>query len=310
MNLFDISHPWLKKTLSTFKSACCFLAIIFLYVFASCETPQKGNAQATSALSIEERKWMEKFFRDVMLKETCIYTLLGTKPMSVVVLHHFTDEEIQAWIDQMTEEEKKELIVCPEPYDLPENWKKWEQIRDRFSLVRYLFFKRERATDPRFEDIYFVNIQQTALTIQQNYDLFKRYVGEDFDPLEVVFEIENPDSLFWKESLHNSVLLGILFGFGVQNSFCFEWKYWSYPDENKKMEKFLDSLKSRFEQDHREFTLPSPSHFSLPAFASFSDKNEDEVIQKYKMERDEIQKIYRGKNFLDLTLQKLTATSN
>lgn len=278
----------------------------------SCEKKQtKGSlSESIAQLTADERLWMDKFFQDVMLDESAIYTLWGSKPITTIILNHISDEEINAWVEGMSEEEKKELIISTRPYDLPENWKKWEKIRTRFSIPQYLFFKRSRSNDVRFEDIYFVNILQTALTLQQHYAIFKKYTGNDFDPLKVVFEIENEDSTFWKKALNHSLLLGILFGFGLENSSCFDWKYFTDTEDNPEMEAFITSLPFRFDENAKDFADPSIHHFALPPFASFSYGEKDEIIEKYKKMRDEIKTKYKGKNFLDTTIERLTGNES
>lgn len=291
------------KTSFFLKFVLYFFVLVLVLFSAGCEKQQTKKELHNDVSSIE-KKWMEKFFRDMMLEESAIYTLWGSKPITVIVLHYFSEEEINAWVSQMTEEEKKELIISPETYDLPENWKKWEKIQSRFPMPKYLLFKRVRPDDKRFEDVYFINILQTALILNEHYDLFKKYIGRDFDPLQEVFNIENKDSFYWKNDM---LLHGILFGFGMKNSFCFEWKYRENAEYNPKVEDFLDSLEFSFEDDARNFLVPTINHFRLPPFASFSPKGKDEVIEKYKKERDEIKAAYKGKDFLELTLEKLTS---
>jgi len=48
----------------------------------------------------------------------------------------------------------------------------------------------------------------------------------------------------------------------------------------------------------------SLDHFNIPSFISFS--THDEVVEKYKNERNRIKKMYQGQDFLDLTLKQLT----
>jgi hypothetical protein len=152
-----------------------------------------------------------------------------------------------------------------------------------------------------------VNIRQTAFAIEENYDLFKKYVNEDFDPLEAVFEIGDERSAFWKATVHNSTLLGILFGFGKKNAQCFDWKYWAYSENNEPMSAFTNSLRFTFSSNVKDFTTSSIKHFSLPCFASFSPQGKDETIKKYESERKTIQKHYKRKDFVAETLKKLTS---
>jgi hypothetical protein len=292
-----------------FSFLAYFVALNFLFIAPCDAKPFIGKSEKTVQEKIrpEERKWLEKLFTDIMFRENGIYTLYGSKPMTLIVLDHKFEEKMQAWIDGMSEEEKKDLVPLEEPYDLPENWKKWEKIKDHFPMSNYFFLKCPRKDDSRFEDVYFVNIQQTAITIQEHYNLFKQHVGEDFNPLKAVFEIGNERSIFWQKTAKNSMLLGILFGYGEKNAHCFNWKYWAEDEGNERMEDFLVSMKSVSPNDPKDYVTVSTKNFPLPYFASFSPPGEDEVIRKYERERKKIQKSYKRKDFLMETLKKLTS---
>lgn len=272
-----------------------------LFIFGACGKAPKESYSFD--LTKEERAWMEDFFTGIMIQEEAIYTLWGSKSMTIFPIDSYTDEEKEALIEQLPEEQKKSAVLFKN-YDLANNWGKWERIRERFSIEGYLLFKREHPDSPKHALIYFVNTQQLALTLQMNYELFRRETGMDFDPVEVVFNMEKWPN-FWEEifdnpALDNAALIGILFGYGFENSFCFQWKWWSSPE----LEKFANSLHFHFsdQQQSGEATL---DHLSLPVFASFS--KHDKMIEKYKKEREEIKKTYVGKDFLDVTLKKLIA---
>lgn len=265
-----------------------------LLIFSACSTSQTPT---NAELAPEERVWMEKFFKDVMLDNTAVYTLWGSKPMTDFDIHYHSEVEVRAFFDGLSEEEKKNTVVVKD-YDLPENWEKWEQIRSKYRIRNYLFFKTVDLEDPKFARISFVNIKEMAFLLVNHYTTFKRETGMDFDPLKVVFEIER-GSEFWNKALNNSVLVGLLYGFGLENSCSFKWKHGKHPAI---YDDFCNSLKFRF-SDHNMHNA-SIAHFSLPIFASFSE-GKDEVIEKYKNEREMIRQSYRGKDFLNLTLEKL-----
>ena len=105
-----------------------------------------------------------------------------------------------------------------------------------------------------------------------------------------------------QESVNNAALIGVLFGYGLKNAFCFQWKGWP----SAQFEKIADSIKPRFNPEGISGGEATIDRLSLPSFASFFD--EDEMIEKYTRERDRIKKIYQGKDFLDLTLCKLTGS--
>ena len=292
MHLHDFYQ---KKEHTHLRLLLILLTIIFF--FAGCD--KAPNDIPSQALSTEERVWMEKFFKDVMLDESAIYTLFGSKPMTAITLSYRSDEEVNAFFDQMSEEEKATAVVVND-YDLPQNWEKWGKIRSRFPMTRYLFFKKADPEDSKFATLYFVDILRVALILQEYHDIFKSETGIDFHPLQVVFEMEK-GSPFWDQVFDNSVLVGLLYGFGLKNSYSFTWKYGELPET---CTGFCQALLSR-SSDEPTYGNATISHFRLPIFASFSEQ--DEVIEKYEKERGEIKQRYRGKDFLSLTLLKLTS---
>ncbi|MGE5195805.1 MAG: hypothetical protein ACM3JI_00565 [Anaerolineae bacterium] len=246
---------------------------------------------------------MSKFFKDILLEESAVYTLWGSKPLTIIPLYHYSEEEEKMYREHLSEEERKSLFEI-EDYDIPEKWEKWEKIQSRFPIHRYLFFKKPDPNHPKVYSIYFVDIFRTALVLQENYSCFSRETGVNFDPLQAVFEIKE-GSEFWDKVMNHSALMGLLYGFGMQNSYGFRWRYGSDP---LKSEKFAKSLNYRF-SDTPKFGLATLENFSLPIFASFAE-NHDEVIQKYKKEREEIKQAYLDKDFLDLTLERLSENTH
>ena len=71
-------------------------------------------------------------------------------------------------------------------------------------------------------------------------------------------------------------------------------------------EKFADSILFQF-SDQPQSGKATFDKLPLPIFASFTE-GVDEVVEKYKKERDAIRGTYDEKDFLTLTLQKLTQT--
>ena len=276
------------------KPLMLFLAILFLVT--ACH---KTTQPPTYDLSSEDRVWMETFFTGIMLQNPAIYTLCGSKPMTCVALHYHTDEEVQTYYDQMTEEEKKTAVYV-EDYQLAQNWEKWELIRSRFPITKYMIYKKNDTESPKFAHIYFVDPIKVASAITENYNVFKDATGFDFDPLQEAFQIEK-GSMFWDKIKGNPITYGILFGFGAKNSLKFYWENWGQPENS---ESFSDCVPA-YVSDSLTDGKSSLENLILPAFMSFF--KEDEVIEKYKKEREAIRSEYQGKNFLDYTLQKLTS---
>jgi hypothetical protein len=290
--------PVKKSSLLSFNWFYYFLAIIF--TLSSCNFTENDKP---SQISKDERAWMEKFFNDLMLFESGIYTLWGSKPITLVGIPHYTEDELKTYIDSLKEEDKKNGLIV-ENYSLPETWEKWEKISDRFPMNRYLLFRSELYESPKASFIFFVDILKTAIVIEENYAAFRKVVGFDFNPLEVVLDIKNKDSAFWLaiRDHRSSALWGLLFGFGKTNAYAFHWKHFEHPEKSIQ---FFDQMPTHLSQKPLKGKINFSIHnFEIPAFVSF-DEN-DEIVERYQSERDRIRKIYRGKDFLELTLRKLT----
>lgn len=270
-------------------------------LFFSCENSAKSHSFKPIPIDQEDRQWMTKFFKDMMLDERGVFTLMGSKPLTLIVLENYTEEEIQAHYASLSEEEKKNGRIV-EKYDLPENWEKWEKVSARFPMKRYMLFKSGMYENPNATFVFFVDILKTTMVIQENYEIFQKAVGFDFIPIEVVLEMKIKGSKFWERVNGNSYLWGILFGYGRSNAFAFHWKHFDHP---KISENFFESLNPDFSEEPLrgkvEITL---KNFQIPAFVSFVDN--DPTIEAYKKERERIQEMFKGKDFLDHTLQRLT----
>ena len=267
------------------NSLIIFLSLLTFVLSSSFE---KKNTQTYKATP-EEKAWMEPFFKGIMLQNQAIYTLCGSKPLTMIPLENLKSDA----------KSKKNRIVM-EDYHLSENWKKWEKVKSNFHLGRYAFFKKADLENPTQEAIYFADLTKIALLLQENYAHFKRETGLDFNPLAESLALEK-GSEFWTKTFECPALVGLLLGYGMKNSFCFQWKYCNLPQTH---EKFADSILFQF-SDQPQSGKATFDKLPLPIFASFAE-GEDEVVEKYKREREIIREAYDEKDFLTLTIQKLT----
>lgn len=276
--------------IKVYRTLLFFLAICF---FGSCSSSSEG-------LSKDEKTWMTKFFRDIMLEENCIYTLWGSKPMTRIIIYKYPEEMVKEYLESLSKEDMKNARIISK-YDLPENWERWEEIKDRFPLKRYMLFEVKWQNEPHVKILYFVDILKTALVLQEHYLEFREYVGFDFDPMEVVLEMKDPSPLFWEKIQTNSLLWGLLFGYGKENAYAFHWKYSAHSD---RVEDFFGRLKGDFSCESLNGSAKRRlSNLEIPSFISF--QTSDPMVKKYSDEKSEIQGIYRGKDFLDTTLDQL-----
>lgn len=245
-----------------------------------------------------KKVWLTQFFNYLMVQESGIYTLVGSKPLTLVEVPNLTEEELKAYHEALTEEDLKNSFTIEDP-KFEEKWKQWERISERFPLKRFLLIRSALNEEENTSRYFFVNILKTALVIQENYEVFRDAVGFDFHPLETVFDLKNKDSKFWKNI--KAVHWGLLFGFGKENSYAFHWKYFG----DLQQDHFFENLSSYFSNPSTNRTGKfSIENLEIPGFISFS--KEDEIVQQYQRERASIQYMYKGKDFLNFTLEKLT----
>lgn len=216
----------------------------------------------------------------------------------MIAIEQYSDAEKKAFYDSLTEEEKNDGMFCM-GYSLDKTWFQWEKIQDRFPMKRYMFFKMDQFQDDHVFFVLFVDILKTAAIIQDNYDLFRKAVGVDFHPLEITLNMKQKDSILWGNM--NAQLYGILFGFGKMNSYLFQCQHFDHPESCSEFcENIVSFVNDDFTQGEVKYTI---DQFSIPAFKSFNEI--DPVVDNFREERNRIKEIYKGKDFLELTLKKL-----
>lgn len=92
----------------------------------------------------------------MMLWEGGIYTLWGSKPLSMIAVECYSDAEKKAFNEALTEEEKKEATLCM-GYNLDKSWFQWEKIQPLFPMNRYLLLKIDQFEEKHVqEDRFFL----------------------------------------------------------------------------------------------------------------------------------------------------------
>ena len=77
-----------------------------------------------------------------------------------------------------------------------------------------------------------------------------------------------------------------------------------YRPSSTQVEKFANNLRGKLSEENQQFKVWTIEKFPIPGFVSFSE--EDMVVKKYQKQRQNIMKIYKGKNFAKVSLEKLT----
>ena len=240
--------------------------------------------------------WMDKFFEYILFSQQGAYTLHGSKPMTYIEVCLYSPQEVAEIHKELGIETNDQEASAVDISGFIEGWEQWQSLKSKAHFPRFIFIEKQDPDYPKVYHMYFINVTEAALAITENYSLFRRILGFDFDPLEVVLEIKSETSKFWKAVFSRSDLIGILYGFGSKNSQCFSWTFGESSSENFEVPGSFRaslSISSIFSSDGMFSGQESAKDLKIPTFRSFQDN--DPFVQKYENERKKIQSLYSGK---------------
>ncbi len=250
---------------------------IFYLLLSSCtKNPHHLLPQNTEITKIEG------FLTQFLFEEAGVYTLFGDKPMTCGCF--FVGKEEDICLDGLSEESLKSIVYI-DTTAMIENWNAWKKYAENISPTNFCFVEMPCPRDPSHILYYLVNINEVRKTIQQNEEDFQRRIGINIDNFES--GLKNPKSDFWNKALEDHYLMGLLHGYGKENSSYFIQLQEGTETRNP-FEEFIGSISSQ--------------NFPLPIYAPSQN---DLTKQKYQQQREEIKKIYTNKNLLDVTLTRL-----
>jgi len=304
-NRMNFMHVLLSNEKFYRKLKVAFFLILALAVsiFSMSLIKKEKLPEKPFQLTVEERIWLGEFFEDFLFDSPGAYTLFGSKPVSGSCLYHkhFSEEEkkeLEKYLASLPDESKR-----PKRHDFEANYDKWMAIKDRFPIRQYLFGEFP-TFDEKTSVALFVNIEAAIKTVVNHYEEFRRTLGYDFDPVQAIFDVQNKESKFWNAVVKNHLLMGIMHGFGRENSYFFD-QFMKYNADNSQIGDFFRSMPKNF-SDNKDIRYQDVKNFMLPIFKTFGLFPNDFLINQYETERKRIKAIYKGKDSVDVALSWLT----
>jgi len=132
------NNPFITNPFFILINIILLLIVLFSFVFVYKFYKQK-NLPGT--LSLKEERILQNFFREIMVNESGVYTLFGSKPMTKVMLlpdqYSNTDEMLEEFA-KLTQHIDPKEIIWKEDY-LREGWVLWAQFQKSmiFFSIRY-----------------------------------------------------------------------------------------------------------------------------------------------------------------------------
>lgn len=184
---------------------CIWLLLISLIVNgcnSSHNTVKPSGIQASlDEISQNEKEDLDAFFNQLISRGGA-YTLFGNKPITTIWYSGYLD-----WRDI------ENTVVCTH------GWKTWVKHQQKFPSRTYSI-KRIRFSESDWQ-LFLINKTSTIKEIDKNILLFKRTLGSSLTAEEIWKQMDASDDFFLSVTQRHD-LLGILLGYGTENSCAFQ----------------------------------------------------------------------------------------
>lgn len=149
---------------------------------------------------------LEEFFRTMLLQSEGGYVLLDQKPVCIngfYVVDKFYGEN----------ESHKEFVNLRVGAEV---WKNFSSLNNDNILIHIK--NKEDSEAKNYFHILFINKKLFLHAVQNNITLFQYILGPSVTPEELLKKLTDPNETFHSVLNNNNVLIGIILGFGTQNS--------------------------------------------------------------------------------------------
>jgi hypothetical protein len=235
-------------------------------------------------ISIQDRQILERFFKFIITKSDLAYTLCGDKPCAI--------ESCPLLCKVPCIYSTKIFFEYPPYFILIRGWKTWSKYASYFPSKKFVF-----RFVPQHNILILINKEKTKEVISNNLDLFNKYSAVQLTSNDFLEKICYPANIADDYLIkYNTVLLGILLGYGRNNSLSFSQN--SYIQQLEK-----------FNFDHSCQIL---NKIKSPRFISIQNGTNEEENNKIKSILQEARKNivtqFKTQNYLENFIKILTAT--
>ncbi|MBX9744325.1 MAG: hypothetical protein K2X08_03840 [Chlamydiales bacterium] len=193
----------------------------------------------------------------------------------------FCGKEENISLDELPEETLQQ-VYYKEDFTL-DHWKTWCKYIEESKFRNYLFITRSSPFDASYLIYALINIKTfKELFLKYEHNFKKIDPSITFD--RALEELDQPDSVFWNSVFKDHYLCGLLYGYGESNAKHFTETIISHKNPQNFSENLPDEL------------------IKLPIYAL---SEIDTQTTHYKNEKKRIEKIYQGKDSIQVTLNQL-----
>jgi len=282
----------------------CWLLPVLLCITNVYVCKEATFARKIQAISISDRAILEAFFRVLMLKEGGAYVLFGNKPVAFTSFSHSLHEHMGA--PQMRRYERENKLI-------KEGWETWKKYAPSFHSSRFILECRTHNNGR--EEICLIDQERYEQVIKDNLRDFQGVLGDETTPEILLKKYRSGNKTLFQTLHEHQALLGIVLGFGTENSWLFhEHTSMRYDDPNlipDRPFKQIRSMPAALNQHKLKGIFNEKNHrkcvkfLHLPYFLADPNSEETRVLRaQYLQQQQAIQEAYAHGHFLEVTLKK------
>jgi hypothetical protein len=273
------------------------ILVIFTGGCSPSSKPSKELGSILESLTIDECRVLECFFRTFFEESQGGYVLFGNKPLC---------------IESFPFREEGSIFLPQKMHALSTRLKEgallWKQLNLNKYCKDYLLFVYEKAVFDKWVDVILVNKKAFSKTVESNLSLFQYVLGPKVTPSELLIRLTDAGETFESVLHEDRVLIGILLGYGTQNSLFgsrLENINQTVSVPSFGFSSLLDEaswLKSggQLSTDFSEEKKPL-----LPWFCCYDTQETKPLIYQYKCAQKNITKVLNSSSFLENILTQM-----
>lgn len=297
---------------------CFFLLFGFFFLKKNTPLPNsfvgESPSKILSVMPDSDRDSLSYFFQELIIWGNFGYVLFGEKPMALDVI----ENEVNPFADLI----QFKLYISPRRIKFVNGFKTWKKYEKFFPTFRFVFlYEKDNRNN---NQIILINKAAFIQQVENHIEDFEVVLNRSISGEELLNEgLCKP--LIAEVLKNHDGLIGIVLGYGRNNSFLFHQRSQLSSEEDMKIFCDKHQFKSawtdeEFEDYRKKFESISwvSSHITgshmgnmeliaLPGFGAVFHSSETQLLrQNYLNTRQFIIDHYKGKDFLETTLNALT----
>ena len=296
-----------------------FLPILFFYFLPKPKILPDSyiGKDVTTILKVmpkNDRKKLEYFFQELIAWGNFGYVIFGEKPMAL--------EIVEERINPLESFSSFRHYLMPRRIKFNRGFTTWKKYEKFFKMKRFIFTYEGYNKNPM---LVLINKSSFIILINKNKEYFNYLLKRNIEAEDLLEEAKTTP-LISNLLMNHDALLGILLGYGKENSYLFHLK--SQLTSEKEIFDFCEKFQfdsvwtpTEFEEFRKKFeTINWISNYitgahmknlelmALPGFGGVFSSSETQYLRKHYLEtKNLIIEFYKDKNFLEETLKILTS---